>query len=56
VEAGTVFGQIKGNQQYRRFLLRGREKVACEWGLLVLGYNIRRLAWMMRQKVAKIAG
>jgi hypothetical protein len=49
VEVETVFGQIKGNQHYRRFLLRGGEKVACEWGLLVLGYNVRRLAWMMRQ-------
>jgi len=29
-----------------------REKAACEWGLLVWNYNIRRLAWMMRQKKA----
>jgi hypothetical protein len=34
VEVETVFGQIKGNQGYRRFLLRGMEKVSTEWGLL----------------------
>jgi len=43
VEVETVFGQLKGNQGYRRFLLRGIEKVSLEWGLLVLGYNLRRM-------------
>jgi hypothetical protein len=47
-ECETVHGQIKGNQGYRRFLLRGKKKVGCEWGLLLLGYNIRRL--QMRQE------
>ena len=43
VEVETVFGQIKGNQGYRRFLLRGKPKVSTEWGLLVLGYNIKQI-------------
>jgi transposase len=43
VECETVFGQIKGNLGYRRFLLRGKEKVCAEWGLLSLGYNFKRL-------------
>jgi hypothetical protein len=30
VEVETVFGQIKGNQSYRRFLLRGLKKVTTE--------------------------
>lgn len=43
VENETVFGEIKSNWGFRRFHLRGMKKVAVEWGLLVLGYNIRRL-------------
>jgi hypothetical protein len=41
VEVETVFGQIKGNQGFRRFLLRGTAKVSTEWGLLALGYNLK---------------
>ena len=29
-----VFGQIKQARGFRQFLLRGLEKVACEWGLV----------------------
>jgi hypothetical protein len=43
VEVETVFGQIKGNQGYRRFLLRGTAKVGTEWGLLSFGYNLKHL-------------
>jgi transposase len=43
VEVETVFGQIKGNHGYRRFLLRGNAKVATEWGLLSLGYNLKQI-------------
>jgi hypothetical protein len=43
VEVETVFGQIKGNQGYRRFLLRGTDKVATEWGLFSLGYDIKQM-------------
>jgi hypothetical protein len=43
VEVETVFGQVKGNQGYRRFLLRGMAKVTTEWGLLVLGYNMKQI-------------
>jgi hypothetical protein len=43
VEVETVFGQIKGNQGYRQFLLRGKAKAATEWGLLSLGYNLKQL-------------
>jgi len=50
VEVETVFGQIKGNQGYRRFLLRGREKVSTEWGLLVIGYNFKQLFRLNREK------
>ena len=43
VECETVFGQIKGNQHFRRFHVRGREKVGVEIGLLLMGYNIKNL-------------
>jgi hypothetical protein len=52
VEVETVFGQIKGNQGYRRFLLRGTAKVSTEWGLLSLGYNLKQIYRLNRDKTA----
>lgn len=43
VECETVFGQIKGNLGFRRFKLRGNKKVAVEWGLLMIGQNVKEL-------------
>ena len=43
-ECETVFGQTKANQHFRRFRLRGTEKVRTEWGLLALGYNFKGIA------------
>ena len=42
-ECETVFGQTKGNLGFRRFHLRGKEKVGIEWGLLMLGYDFKQL-------------
>ena len=42
-ECETVFGQIKSNQHFRRFHLRGKEKVGTEWGLLMIGYDFKQL-------------
>jgi transposase len=39
-----VFGNIKQNHGFRRFLLRGKEKVAVEWGLLSIAQNLRKKA------------
>ena len=47
-ECETVFGQTKGNLKFRRFHLRGKEKVGIEWGLLMLGYDFKQLARMMK--------
>ena len=52
VEVETVFGQIKANQRYRRFLLRGTAKVSTEWGLLSLGYNLKQMYRLNRDKTA----
>ena len=46
-ECETVFGQTKGNLGFRRFHLRGKEKVGIEWGLLMLGYDIKQLIRLM---------
>ena len=46
-ECETVFGQIKSNQKYRRFNLCGKQKVETEWGLLMLGYNVKQLIRLM---------
>lgn len=44
----TVFGDIKRNWNFRRFTLRGLEKVALEWRLLMMGHNIRKLTYAMQ--------
>jgi transposase len=44
VEAEAVFGQVKHNRGFRRFLLRGLEKVNTEWGLVSIAHNVAKLA------------
>lgn len=39
-----VFGQIKSNKGYKRFLLRGLSKVEIETGLLAISHNLRKMA------------
>ena len=38
-----VFGQIKGVRGFRRFLLRGLEKIRGEWSLVCLTHNLLKL-------------
>jgi len=38
-----VFGIIKEVMGFRRFLLRGRTKVALEWTLVCVSYNLKRM-------------
>jgi transposase len=44
VEVETVFGIVKHNMAFRRFHLRGLEKVKTEWGLVSIAHNMRKLA------------
>lgn len=44
VEAEAVFGMIKHNRGFRRFLLRGIDKVSIEFGLLAMAHNLKKLA------------
>ena len=39
-----VFGNIKNNHHFKRFLLRGKSKVEIEAGLLALAHNLRKKA------------
>lgn len=44
VEVESVFAQIKHNRGFRRFMLRGLEKVKIEWGLLAIAHNMKKMA------------
>mgnify|MGYP000060268103 CR=1 FL=1 len=44
IDVEAVFGMIKGNWNYRRFFLRGKEKVEIEAGLLSLAHNLKKMA------------
>ena len=44
VDVEAVFGIIKWNKNYRKFLLRGLEKVEIEVGLLALSHNLSKIA------------
>jgi transposase len=40
----SVFGNIKSNHGFRRFMLKGKKKVAIETGLLAIAQNLRKKA------------
>ena len=44
VEVESVFGHIKGNRLFRRFSLRGLEKVHTEFGIVALAHNLLKVA------------
>ena len=44
IEVEPVFGIIKQNMNFRRFHLRGQEKVKIEWGLVSIAHNMKKLA------------
>ncbi len=48
VEIESVFGQIKQNMGFRRFSLRGLEKVEVEFGLIGLAHNFKKIASLSR--------
>jgi transposase len=44
IEVESVFGRLKQNWGFRRFLLRGKEKVNTEWGILCIAHNLAKVA------------
>ena len=47
-----VFANIKNNHGFKRFMLRGKEKVSIETGLLSLAYNLRKKCQQNQRKAA----
>ena len=44
VEVESVFGHLKGNRSFRRFSLRGLDKVHVEFGIVALAHNLLKVA------------
>ncbi len=42
IEPEAVFGDIKFNHHFKRFLLKSTRKVSVEWGLVSLAHNLRK--------------
>nr|WP_246187860.1 transposase [Paenibacillus tengchongensis] len=53
-ESESVFGQVKNNRGFRRFLLRGMEKVTLEVGWLSLAHNLTKQAAVEQKRRAVI--
>lgn len=51
-EVESCFGDLKMNQGFRRFGLRGKEKVRTEAGMLMICHNIRKIHLKNIKKVA----
>lgn len=47
-----VFANIKHNHGFKRFMLRGKQKVAIETGLLAIAHNLRKKAFQNNKKAA----
>ncbi|WP_339302734.1 IS1182 family transposase [Paenibacillus sp. FSL R5-0519] len=56
VEPESVFGQIKNNRGFRRFLLRGLQKVSLEVGWLCLAHNLLKKATIAEKRKRDQAG
>jgi len=46
VEVEAVFGQIKNNRHFRRFMLRGLDKVTIEFALIAIAHNLMK--WQVK--------
>ena len=44
IEVEAVYGQIKQNMGFRRFMLRGLDNVRTEWGILCMAHNLSKMA------------
>lgn len=50
VDVEPVFGMIKQNRGFRRFLLKGLDKINIELGLLFLAHNLRKIGAILTLK------
>lgn len=44
VDVEPVFGMIKNNRGFKRFMLRGIDKVNIEFGLIAIAHNLKKIA------------
>src|SRR5690606_25428314 len=44
VEVEAVFGQLKSNNKFNRFTMRGLDKVDIEFALMAIAHNLRKWA------------
>lgn len=44
VDVEPVFGNIKSNKNFKRFLLKGIDKTEIEWGLICMAHNLKKIA------------
>lgn len=51
IEPEAVFGQIKFNNKFTRFTLRGLKKVEVEFGLIAISHNLRKMAQIMSKNL-----
>ena len=49
VEVEAVFGQMKSNNKFNRFTMRGLEKVNIEFALMAIAHNLRKWVKMTRK-------
>ena len=52
IEIESCFGDIKHNMGFRRFHLRGIEKVKTEFTLIAMAHNLRKIQIKMQTKAA----
>ena len=58
VEVEAVFGQMKSNNRFTRFSMKGLEKVTVEFGLMAIAHNLRKWAkkWKNKAFIGKPGG
>ncbi|MBA8987601.1 transposase, partial [Sphingobacterium cellulitidis] len=58
VEVEAVFGQMKSNNKFTRFSMKGLEKVTVEFGLMAIAHNLRKWAkkWESKTLIGKPGG
>lgn len=56
VEVEAVFGQLKSNNKFNRFTMKGLQKVNVEFGLMALGHNFRKWAGRIAQELKNRSG
>lgn len=54
IEVESVFGHIKGNRSFRKFSLRGLDKVHVEFGIVALAHNLLKVAGIRQLLSAKL--